>query len=103
MKFVYYIGDPSAEKALLGRFPQVQVYWEPLSAAIRKLPPKARQADVWKVAGVFFSSGDRACLDAGASFKLSDIIGVNPVLLAGNNALVGNAASIFRQSFQDLA
>lgn len=81
IKFKYYIGMKGSERYILLKVPSVRPYWNRLDVAIRALPAQAKPQDIWKVGVVLVQESDRICAGTGASFRVSDLIGLNPVPL----------------------
>lgn len=101
IKYHYYIRNSSAQADILERFPQVAKYWQKLSSSIERLPPKPKPQDVWKVAAEYITLSDAICVDLGASIRVSDLIGLEPLPLH-KGQLSKTAKSIFVQKIEDV-
>jgi len=66
--------------------PAVRPYWNTLDAAIRALAQQPKPLDVRKVGVILVHESDAICADTGAAFKVSDLIGLNPVPLTPSQA-----------------
>jgi hypothetical protein len=94
VKYHYYIGRVSAEEAILQKFPRVSPYWHEFSGAIQQLPVLPSPEDMWGLIVIYLGITNRLSNDLGASFKLSDLIGFEPIPLR-RRELTQPASSIF--------
>lgn len=100
IKFHFYIGIPSAQTDILERFPEVAKYWQKLSSSIDSLPTKPDPQDMWNIGVKYITLGDAICADLGASIRISDLIGLEPVPLR-RDQLNKPSKSMFTQSIED--
>ena len=100
IKYHYYIRDSSAQTDILERFPEVVKYWQKLSSSIDSLPTKPQPQDMWNIGVEYITLGDTICADLGASIRISDLIGLEPVPLR-RDQLNKPAKSMFIQSIED--
>lgn len=97
IKFHYYIGRDDAQPAILAKFPQVKAYWEDLSAKIQRLPAKPTPPDIWGFVEDYVRITGRLTTDLGATFRLSDLIGFQPVIIP-ESQLGRQARELFKDS-----
>jgi hypothetical protein len=79
LKFHYYVGIPGAQEAILAKFYSLRTYWKMLSDAINRLPKEPTPSDMWQVVTNYVRIADQVCIDVGAAFRLSDLVGFEPV------------------------
>ncbi len=101
MKFHYYIGAAGAQEAILAKFSQVRPYWRHLSEAIHRLPTNPGAQDMWGLIRAYVRITDQVSLDLRASFKLSELIGFEPVLLA-RSEIAKPAEQLFNEKSEHL-
>lgn len=97
IKFHYYIGRDDAQPAILAKFPQVKPYWEDLSGKIQQLPAKPSPPDMWGFVQDYVRITSRLTSDLSATFRLSDLIGFQPVIIP-ESQLGRQARDLFRDS-----
>jgi hypothetical protein len=101
LKYCYYIGDNTAEKAILQKCPQVSGYWNELKGVIGGLPSQPMPKDIWRVAEAMNTVFDRICASNQASFRFSDLVGYDPVPLS-QGELQLPASQIFEETRESL-
>jgi hypothetical protein len=101
IKFHYYIEAASAQTHILERFPDVAKHWQNLSASIDNLPPQPKPQDMWNIGTKYITLGDAICVDLGASIRISDLIGLEPLPLR-KDQLNKAAKFLFTQSWEDV-
>jgi len=99
IKFHYYIRDPTAEPAILRKYPSVAGLWREVKRAVDGLPRDPRPRDLWRVAATMTAAFDRRCIANKAGFRFSDLIGFQPVPLTATD-LRAPASEVFEETGQ---